>query len=68
MEMQTSAGPVVLWLRAWRLCYLGGHAPQRGETFGTLKKLKDDMSADLAVAVSLKADEEDRKTMRHSSK
>ena len=48
MEMQTSADPAVLWLRARQLCYLGGHALESGEIIGVLQKLKDDMSADLA--------------------
>ena len=60
MEVQTSADPAVLWLRARQLCYLGGHAPESGEIIGVLQKLKDDMSTDLAD--SLKADEEDRKS------
>ena len=58
MEIQTSAGPAVLWLRARQLCYLGGHALESGEIIGILK-LKDDMSADLADF--LNPDEEDRK-------
>ena len=59
VEIQASAGPAVLWLRARQLCYLGDHAPQSGEIIG-LPKLKDDVHTDLAD--SLKADEEDRKT------
>ena len=59
MDIQTSADPAVLWLRARRLCCLGGHAPQSGEIIDHLES-KDDMPADLAD--SLKADEEDRKT------
>ena len=59
MEIQTSAGPAVLWLRARQLCYLGGHAPESGEMIGR-QTLMDDMAADLAD--SLKAGEEDRKT------
>ena len=60
MEIETSADPAVLWLRARQLCYLDGHVPQSGEIVGILRKLKDDMPTDLAD--SLKADEEDRKT------
>ena len=60
MEIETSADPAVLWLRARQLCYLGGHAPQSGEVVGILRKLKDDMPTDLVD--SLKADVEDRKT------
>ena len=60
MEIQTSADPAVLWLRARQFCYLGGDAPESGETIGTLQKLKDGMPADLAD--TLKADEEERKT------
>ena len=48
MEIQTSADPAVLWLRARQLCYLGGHALESGEIIGILQMLKDDMSADLA--------------------
>ena len=48
MEIQTSADPAVLWLRARQLCHLGSHAPQSGEIVGILQKLKDDMPADLA--------------------
>ena len=59
MEIQTSADPAVLWLRALQHCYFGGHAPQSGETIGLLKKLKDGMLADLAD--SQKAEEKDRK-------
>ena len=59
MEIQTSADPAVLWLRARQLCCLGGHAPQSGEIIGR-QKLKDGMPANLAD--SLKGDEEDRKT------
>ena len=58
MEIQTSADPAVLWLRARQLCYLGGRALE-SEIIGILQKLKDDMSADLAD--SQKADEKDRK-------
>ena len=54
MEIQTSADPAVLWLRARQLCYLGGQALQSGEIIG-LQTLKDDMPADLAD--SLKTDE-----------
>ena len=61
MEIQTSAKPAVLWLRARQLCYLGGHAPQSGVIVGILQKLKDDMPADLADS---QADEEHRKTDR----
>ena len=53
MEIQTSADPAVLWLRARQLCFLGGDAPLSGEIIG-LQKLKDEMPADLAD--SLKAD------------
>ena len=59
MEIESSADPAVLWLRARQLCYLGGHVPQSGEVIGILK-LKEDMPTDLAE--SLKADEEVRKT------
>ena len=59
MEIQISADPAVLWLRARQLCYLGGHAPQC-EIIGMLLNLKVGMPADLAD--SLKADDEDRKT------
>ena len=45
-----SADLAVLWLRAWQLCYLGGH------TF----RVKDGKSADLAD--SLKAGKEDGQT------
>ena len=48
IEIQTSAEPAVLWLRARQLCYLGGHALQSGEIVGILKKLKDCMPTDLA--------------------
>ena len=58
MELQTTADPAVLRLRAHQLCYLGRHAPQSGKIIGILK-LKDDMPIDLANSV--KADEEDRK-------
>ena len=58
MEIETSADPAVLWLRARQLCYLGGHVPQSGEIVGILQKLQDDTD----LADSLKADEEDRKT------
>ena len=63
MEIQTSAKPAVLWLRARQLCYLGGHAPQSGVIVGILQKLKDDMPADLADS---QADEEHRKTDREA--
>ena len=43
------------------LPYPGGHVPESGEIMGILKKLKDGMPADLAD--SLKADEEERKTL-----
>ena len=56
-EMQTSADPVVFWLRACLFCFLDGRAPQSGEIMGLLK-LEDYMPA--ALADSLKADEEDR--------
>ena len=59
MEIETSTGPAVLWLRARQLCYLGGHAPQSGEIIDPPES-KDGMPADLAD--TLKADEEDRKT------
>ena len=63
METHTSADPGVLWLRAGQLCHLGGHAPQSGEICGSLKKLKDGMTAFLLISwTPLKADEEDRKT------
>ena len=61
MEIETSADPAVLWLRARQLCHLCGHAPQSGEIIGVLK-LKDDMPADLAD--TLNADDEDHKTDR----
>ena len=60
MEIQTSADPAVLWLKARQLCHLGGHAPESGEIMGILQKLKDDMSAGLADYQ--KADEEGRKS------
>ena len=59
MEIQTSADPAVLWLRARQLCHLGGHAPQSGEIIG-IWKLKGGMPGDLAD--SQKPDEEDRKS------
>ena len=39
VEIQTSADPAVLWLRARQLCYLGGYALQSGEIIGILQKL-----------------------------
>ena len=62
MEIQTSADPAVLWFGARQLCYLGGHAPERGEMIGILQKMKDGTPADLADFLT--AYKEDRKTDR----
>ena len=59
-EIQTSADPVVFWLRARHLCFLGGRALQSGELMGLLKLLEGCVPA--ALANSLKADEEDRRS------
>ena len=60
IEIQTSADPAVLWLRAGQLCCLGGHAPDGGEIIGILQKLKDQISA--VLADSQNPDEVDRKS------
>ena len=59
-EIQTSADPAFFWLRARHLCFLTTVVhPHSGEIMGLLK-LEDYMPA--ALANSLKADEEDRRS------